>query len=267
MIVRVDTESLVVVRQVDHQAQCGALARAWGNETFTRIDAFDALVIAADVHDEGWREWEAAPRVDTHGRPMDFPDLDRPTHLTLYEHGIQLAERHGPRVGLVVSMHGQGLHEKRLGLDGEPPHRETRPASEQAFLAAQDDRQQRLIAELGGASIEPWAWAAYRLLQAWDTLSLYLLWRGLPVNATWTLPQVPRRVGDPGVPIVLRPAGVGGCTVDPWPFGADVVSAPVAGRRIPDRHYASDTDLSVELARSPVTDDVFVLRPPPTADR
>jgi Protein of unknown function (DUF3891) len=267
MIVRSELDTLVVVRQVDHQAQCGALARAWGNETFLRIDAFDALVMAADVHDEGWREWEAAPQVDAHGRPMDFPDLDRPTHLALYEHGIQLAERHGPRVGLVVSMHGQGLHEKRLGLDGEPPHRETRPASEQAFLAAQDDRQRELAVAVGDPEIDAWAWAGFRLLQAWDTLSLYLLWRGLPVNATWTLPQVPRHVGDPGVPIVLRPARERECTVDPWPFGSDVVSAPVAGRRIPDRHYASDADLSVELARRPVTDDVFVLRPFAAAGR
>jgi Protein of unknown function (DUF3891) len=262
MIVCPGDGTLTVVSQVDHQTQCGILARAWGNEEFARTRAFDDLITVAEIHDEGWRIWEEHPRVTATGRPIDFPDLPRDEHIPLYERGIRAAVAAGPRVGLVVSMHGQGLYEKRLGLDGTPPPRETRPQAEQAFLARQDDLQMHLLAQLTEPDVAAWAWAGFRLLQSWDTLSLYLTWRGLLRGATWTLPRVPRYVGDDGVEVQLRPAGREICVVDPWPFGDDIVVAPVAVRRIPDRTYVDDNDLADELSRQPWDEWPFWLRRP-----
>jgi Protein of unknown function (DUF3891) len=251
MIICSGDGTLAVVRQVDHQIQCGVLARAWGNDVFARPPHYDDLIVAAQIHDEGWRGWEEHPRIDPKGRPMDFPDLAREEHIPLYERGIRMAADVGPRVGLIVSMHGQGLYEKRLGLDGIAPARDTRPDPEQVFLAAQDDLQRNLCAQINDPDATQWAWAGFRLLQAWDTLSLYLTWRGLPRGATWTLPRVPRHVGDDGVEVRLKPGDDGACTVDPWPFHDNLVEAPVAMRRVPDRTYVNDADLAEELDRQP----------------
>ena len=127
MIVSRRPEGLLLVRQVDHQEQCGAMAAAWGNADFARPEPYAPLVMAAAVHDEGWRAWEAAPQVGEGGAPVDFPQIDRPTHVALYREGIEGAIARDPRAGLVVSMHGRGLYEGRLGLD--PGRRRRAPSA------------------------------------------------------------------------------------------------------------------------------------------
>jgi len=243
---------LRLVRQVDHQVQCGLMARAWGNAAFARPEPFAPLVTAAELHDEGWRAWEQRPGLTADGTPLDFPDLDRTEHVALYEDGIRHAVDTDPWAGLVVCMHGRGLYERRLGLDGPPPSRRGRPPHEREFIERQEAREQELVARLGGGEqTRRWAWAGFRLLQAWDVLSLYLTWRGLAAGGEWTMPRVPREVGDEGITLHVRPDGDSGCVVDPWPFADDALDLPVAARTVPDRVYADEDDLLRALGTAP----------------
>jgi hypothetical protein len=266
MIVSRRPEGLLLVRQVDHQEQCGAIAAAWGNADFARPEPYAPLVTAAAVHDEGWRTWEAAPQVGDGGAPVDFPQIDRPTHVALYRDGIEGAIARDPRAGLVVSMHGRGLYEGRLGLDpGPPTPRAERPPAVQAFLAEQDRVQDDLRRRIGGGSaLDAWAWAGYRLLQTWDVLSLHLTWRAQAAGRETALPQVPRAVGDPGVTLTLRPVDALTATCDPWPFADDEVALPVDARVIEDRPYASDADLQGALRAAPWETRAYRLSPPGT---
>jgi hypothetical protein len=262
-------DRLVIVRQVDHQEQCAAMADAWGNERFSRPAPFAPIRLAAAIHDEGWREWEAAPRVAADGRPVDFPELDRASHIALYTHGIEAACRRGDATGLLVSMHGTGLYTKRMGLDGPSPPVETRPLRERGFLEEERARQWRLAARLGIALLDAgWPWAAYRLLQAWDQLSLYLVWRGLSGGADGRLLRVPRDADDrEGVDIGLRAVDRDTCIATPFPFAGDQVVLEVATREIPNRPYDGDGDLARELARSePISLRPRVVRAPSAPD-
>jgi hypothetical protein len=244
MIVVRDRGRIRLVRQVDHQVQCAQMARAWGNARFARPEPYGPVIDAAACHDEGWRACDATPHVAADGGVVDFPDLDRTIHAPMYATGIDLAAARGARAGLLVSMHGQGLYEKRLGLDGPRPERSARPPGERAFIAAQDRLQVALRAQLGdGPGLEAWAWAAYRLLQAWDVLSLYLCWHGRARGERWTLPQVPAAIGDPGVDLHVAAAGPDVCTVDPWPFGVERLDLSVPARWIPDAGYRDDAAL------------------------
>ena len=250
-----------MVRQVDHQEQCALMADAWGNGAFVRPDPFGALRDATALHDEGWREWERRPKVNDRGEPIDFPDLDRRVHAAMYGAGIARACALGDRAGLIASLHGRGLYEKRLGLDGPIPPLEGRPAHEVAFISAERDRQARLARRIGLIEpLDPWAWACFRLLQAWDGLSLYLLWGGLPHSRAGVLPQVPRGGDDPaGVPIAVRPLDAVTAALDPYPFGVEPAIFPVAGRWIPDRRYENADDLAEALANAePETIEVGV---------
>ena len=264
MIVSRRPEGLLLVRQVDHQEQCGAIAAAWGNARFGRPEPYDPLVAAAAIHDEGWRAWEEAPQVSADGAPVDFPHIDRPTHVALYREGIASAAARDPRAGLIVSMHGQGLYEGRMGLDpGPPTPRRERPPAVQAFLAEQDRVQDDLRRRIGpGPALDGWAWAGYRLLQTWDVLSLHLTWRAQAAGRETTLPQVPREPGDPGVTLTLRPVDALTATCDPWPFAAGEVPLPVAARVVEDRPYASDADLQEALRAAPWETRAFRVVPP-----
>jgi hypothetical protein len=219
-------------------------------------------VNATRVHDDGWESWDLAPEVDDTGRPVDFPDLDRRRHIALYRAGIASAVSAGPRVGLVVSTHGQGLYEKRMGLDGPRPDRGARPPHERRFIHDQERLQASLRAELAPEGLADWEWAAYRLLQAWDVLSLYLCWSGLERGQEWTLRRVPRGHGDPeGVTITLRPSGPGTCTADPWPFGAERLDSAVRSVTIPAGPYPDAAALRRACAAAEPTDHTAVLRP------
>jgi Protein of unknown function (DUF3891) len=261
VIVSARGDGILVVRQVDHQVQCGLMARAYGTGEFARIEHWDSVVTAAELHDEGWRGRDDAPGVNGEGAPVDFPELDRSEHVALYGHGIDLVEAQDPRAGLVVSMHGQGLHEARLGLDGAPRDRNRQQAAVRAFIEHEEARQARLIQEIDDPDVTTWAWDAYRLLQAWDLLSLYLLWYGLPKAMTGTLARVPRGQGDEGVDIAIEPDGDRFAKLHAFPFRGDELMFPVAARLIPNRPYADDDDLGAALAdASWRTEDVGVRR-------
>lgn len=263
MIVSPRGDRLLMVRQVDHQAQCGLMARQFGNGEFSRIEHWDSVVTAADLHDEGWRERDDAPCVDGEGAPVDFPDIDRSEHVELYGRGIDVVEAHDPRAGLVVSMHGQGLHEARLGLDGNPRDRSRQEPAVRAFIQQEEARQARLFKEIVDPACKEWAWAAYRLLQAWDLLSLYLLWFGLPKSLTGQMDLVPREVGDPGVDIAVEPADDRFALLHPFPFFGDEAVFPVAARFIPNRRYTTSDDLRSTLeAAAWTTVEVGVRRHP-----
>ena len=263
MIVSRRPGGLVLVRQVDHQDQCGLMADAWGNAGFGRPEPFGPIALAARVHDEGWRAWEREPGVGPDGTPVNFSSIDRPTHVALYREGIARAAARDARAGLLVSLHGQGLYEGRRGLDpGPPTPRAEREPEVQAFLAEQDQVQADLRARIaGGPDLEKWAWAGYRLLQTWDVMSLFLTWATLWDRGALTLPQVPRRAGDPGVELTLRAGRDGAVAGDPWPFADAAVDLPVAARNVPGRRYASAGDLAAELSRSAWITREFRLQP------
>jgi hypothetical protein len=237
-----------LVRQVDHQTQCGIMARAWGNAAFARPEPFGPLIEVAECHDDGWRGWDAAPQVDDEGVLVNFPDLDRAIHAPMYAQGIAAAAARGPRVGLLASMHGQGLYEKRMGLDGPCPPRAGRPECELRFLSEQERLQAELRARIGGGeALTRWAWAGYRLLQAWDVLSLYVCWRGLGAGEQWVLPQVPTKAGDDDVNMRLSARDPATCVVHPWPFAGDRLDLSVSVRRITDIAYPNDDALRTAI--------------------
>jgi hypothetical protein len=256
MIVSRRDDNWVVVRQVDHQVQCADMARAWGGGPFHPLTAHESAVTAARWHDEGWRAWEEHPQVDPAGRPEDFPDIDRTAHVTLYREGIDEVCRIDPLAGLIASMHGAGLYRGRLGLDHVVPASGRRPPAVEEFLEHEDLRQARLRARLHhGPEEERWAWAAYRLLQAWDLLSLILLWGRLAQREEVVLRRVPVGEADTeGTDILVRPDGPWAARMDPWPFPGRELSLPVPARVIPGRAYADADDLTAALsAVAPVT--------------
>ena len=176
-----------------------------------------------------------------------------------------------------MSLHGQGLYEGRRGLDpGPPTPRAEREPEVQAFLAEQDEVQADLRRRIGGGpDLDEWAWAGYRLLQTWDVMSLFLTWADpLGPGARLTLPQVPRRAGDPGVELTLRAGRDGAVACDPWPFagrgrrpaggGADGPRPALRVGRGPRRRAVP---LGVDHARVPAAARLRAAAPPPPVSR
>jgi hypothetical protein len=257
MIIGRTAAGLSVVLQVDHQEQCAAAARAWGNAAFARLEPWEPIVRAAAVHDEGWRTWEGAPEIDDAGRPVDFPQIDRGRHIALYRGGIAAAYAEGPLIGLLVSMHGEGLYRSRPGVDGPGGSGENLSDAGRAFADEQRDHQARTLSSLGEEAWSEWATRAQRLIQTWDALSLYLTWRGLPDGREGRLRAVPVGPEGPCVELALRPRDELTVACDPYPFAASPATLPVTVRTIPDRLYANHADLRRALAAAAVEQSAY----------
>lgn len=238
-----------VVMQTDHQSQCGLIAGRWGNAQFARPEPWEPVVLAAEWHDEGWREWERTPGLQADGAPRGFVAMDPADHMAIHRRSIAAASDRDAVTGMLVGMHCAGLVQRRMGLDGSMPDIEALPAPAADLVRDEAEVRAAMEAQMGDAhDVAAWTWASYRVLQALDLLSLYLTWTGLEGDEHWTLRRVPRTLSDQnGVAIAVSRVDGETCTLDPWPLADDVVEAPVMARVIPDRAYGDAGDLQAAL--------------------
>lgn len=255
MIVRPVGEHAEIVTQVDHAVVSGILAAAWAAEGPDALDPREPIVLAARLHDIGWRHWEAAPRLnpDT-GRPANFLDVQIDEHLRLYRLGIEEVEALDPYAGMLVSMHAAGIYTGRYG--SQPALKLTRAPEVQAvvdaFVAEQEARYGGAKVALGVADDE--LWRSYLLLQVFDRLSLRLC-QGDPAGPG------PMEIALPGERILRVEPGDGGDRLDPWPFAADEIRVGIPTRVVPLGGYDGDDALGAALAAAAVEERTAVLRP------
>jgi len=125
-------------------------AMHWGNGDFESIRPEGSLVTATFLHDIGWQEFDQRPRLKTDEKtgnptPVNFHELSPQTWVEMYEQGIETVARIDPYAGLVVSLHGVGLQNRRYGLTPEW----SEPTSEfDGFIQREQKRQRQLIEQI-----------------------------------------------------------------------------------------------------------------------
>jgi hypothetical protein len=260
MIVQRCDRELLLIRQTDHAALSGRLAEHWGGGDFARPEPYRSVVLAAARHDDGWRDWEMAPKVNpATRRPYNFTEMPAGEHIPFYLRGVDGVIRDDPYAGLLVNLHLSGLYRKRYGLDPGmalerfPP--EVRAVVE-GYLHQLDEQRGELRQGLSRDSAVPAeaveevaVWTNYRLLQVYDLFSLYFCMGPL---REYTLRHVPVNASRPDTELQLRPAGGHALAVDPYPFSATPLRVTVSAHVIPDRDYDGDDDLRSALAASPL---------------
>jgi hypothetical protein len=162
-----------VVLQTDHADLAGAFAASWGNKDFAAPTPAASLATAARRHDDGWAVWERSPRAGTDGRPVPFLEVHITSHLAFYEAGIVDVTAEDPYAGLMCAMHGAGLYRERYGTQ---PGLRNKWAADfgdeiEGFVERMESSFPSRIATLGVSEDE--RWTNYKLLQAFDRMSLY----------------------------------------------------------------------------------------------
>jgi hypothetical protein len=267
MILQPRGADLLLIRQTDHAALSGQLAEHWGNADFAPLAPRESVVLAAAHHDDGWRVWEAAPRVDPRTRrPYQFTDLPLAEHAAFYLTGVDAVTERDAYAGLLVCLHLAGLYQRRFGIDPGIPVKPLSPEDERVRAGVLDQlkvREQALRERLGASGMpsEPLAdgplWANYKLLQVFDRLSLYFCTR--PPRPS-TLRPVPADYDGREVELALGPAGGQAVRVAPYPFDVDPLSVRLRASVVPDRPYRDDDDFRAAFAAAPATELHFELR-------
>jgi hypothetical protein len=267
MIVQPRGDRLLLIRQTDHAALSGMLAEHWGNETFAALDPHESLLIAAGHHDDGWRLWEAAPRVDpATRRPYQFTDLPLAEHLAFYQHGIDTVRARDGYAGLLVCMHLAGLYRMRLGTDSPFGLRPLPPDEERDLRGILDrlgDQQRQMREQLSAAGVaarllqDPVLGINFRLLQVFDRLSLYFC---TAPPAERQIAAVPTDYAGHPVPLSLRPVDERTVEVSPFPFRSSPLEVAVRASTVTNRPYAGDEDFRAAFAAAPTLELRFEVR-------
>jgi hypothetical protein len=259
MIVQPRDGQLLLIRQTDHAALAGVFSEHWGNSTFAVPSPRDPMITAALHHDDGWIQWEAAPRIDppTH-RPYQFTAMPFAEHIGFYRAGIDRVLARNRYAGLLTVMHLAGLYQLRYGTDRQMPAKQMLPEAErmQRQMLGELQRQQedlRLDLPLQGVP-SAWLedrrlWCNYKLLQVFDRLSLYFC---VAPPRPATLEPAPLDYKGGETQLTLRPVTERIVAVAPYPFDCDPLPLALRASVVPDRDYSSDDDFGTVFAAAPV---------------
>ncbi len=197
----------------EHNAFCGQLVRAFGNERFERCEPFEEMVYVVSHHDYGWDAFDAKPEMDSksglpRGIGASAPALGNGVTGRL---SAEVNEEHDSYCGLLASMHSWGLYNARYGCSEfrvrpggstSIPIPDSGPVKDAVggMLEGEVRRQERLKAEIGGQpGRRDWVEDAhiiqnYKQFQFFDTLALYFHLRHETERAQEAFVNVPMSI-------------------------------------------------------------------------
>lgn len=78
------------------------------------------VIVATRLHDIGWAEWDAAPRLGVDGQPVNFLATTLAETIPVWRRGMRLVGVIDPVAALLVSQHATRIYERRWerGMDG-----------------------------------------------------------------------------------------------------------------------------------------------------
>ncbi len=223
--------------------------RHWGNAEFAAPAPYAPVMAGIAQHDNGWYEWELAPRLRPDGAPMDFlhgPSLHE--KLALWQLGVERAAAQHLYAGLLV-----GWHASLLYLDGIDRMAGEEMLAVRSFVSAQELRiAQAAQAFAGdpvlGRALRPAVVGAHtRLLQFGDNASLQVCMgrapertlRNCPVDMQGTYTTVEMTWDEETISFA------------PWPFGMELFEVSIHGRLLNQTTFPDEHAYHAALAAAP----------------
>ena len=239
-------EDWLAIGQPAHAWLSGQIARAWGNERFTRPEPFEEVCLGVEQHDVAWIDWDVRPPLHAPARrAASFLEVPFEPRLGRWAAAPERVLAASPYAALLVSLHGRNIHTRFGDPDALPA---PQAAAVHAYLDGQAALQDRLIADLGITREE--AERGGDLLFCLDVLSLAIC-HGWPARE---LPAVD------GVAIAAAPAGAAEYALDPWPLGVGELVVGLRARRLAER-FDDEAALHRALDAAPWTPMRWTLRP------
>lgn len=222
MIVRPVDDRLWLITQPDHarlalriMEHCAPLRE--------RLQA-TAILLAIREHDNGWKELDAAPIVDSStGRIADFITAPVAVRQQVWPRGVERIQE--PWAAALVAQHALTIYERyRADAEWNP------------FFATMESMRNDRLCESGGSLDD--LLADYAFVRLGDLISLAFCtgWTDQQRFGEWTVQRFDSRV-----------------VVTPDAFAGKTIPFEITARELPDRPFTSDADLREALgAAKPV---------------
>ncbi len=279
MIIAESSEHYRMITQNDHGDLAGQFAAHWGNEQFACLKPYQSMVLAAEAHDNGWWDWDVYPSVDEQGVPLPFTRTPREIRSGFYGRGIDNVIGRDLYAGLMVSMHGVGLPQKRYGT--MPTMADRQDEFSQRFIAEREPTHKLLIEKIrkseqyAGMDSQEQIWLNYLMMQVFDRLSLFFCANfdltTVPATGAHTAgkgyygPSVkptPVRLGAEDTELKLRAVDPKTVVVEPYPFDQSPLQVSVRAKLIPHIAYKSQEEFREVYAKAQREQFKFTLMKP-----
>ena len=242
MIVRDEANSWMLITQPAHAWLAGKLAAAWGNDSFASPYPFEAVVMATRLHDIGWLDWDASPRLGEDGRPVNFVDTNLAETIPIWRRAVGRVSLMDPYAALLVSKHASTIYRRRHERGIDPPEQHSELGD---MLAEQQANQEQFCTRLAdhpryGPAVEAdHLKMAYRWLRVCDIFSLILCSDALPLSGV--IEAVPgKRMGDLTSISYERPAPFQ-LLLDPSPYKKPIIKLSVQTRLLAKNSFQDET--------------------------
>jgi hypothetical protein len=232
----------------------GLLAAHWGNNQFARLQPYNSMVLAAQEHDSGWWDWEIKPSVNEQGYPSDYigsiKHLGQGVWLDLYRRAIERVAARDLYAAYFVSMHGEALLTKGMGLLPSMPDYTGDPAI-QEFIAQQQELRAGWLPTLQKSqaltalTTEQRLWTNFNLMEVFDQFAQFVCNR-YPFNSqarkngpTHTLSGIPVPVSSerPNITLTIDVRNETDAVVRPFPFDVNPLRLSFEGRLVPNQRF------------------------------
>jgi len=114
MIIRPAGSAQLLIAQPDHAALAAHVMRHWRHDGFPEAERQASILLAIQEHDNGWREVDAAPIVDSAGCILDF--VSAPDHVRrgVWPRGVKRLEA-APHAAALVAQHAIHVYRRYRG--------------------------------------------------------------------------------------------------------------------------------------------------------
>jgi hypothetical protein len=223
VIVRPAGDALLLITQPDHARLAATIMR---HSLALAVHPRRASILRAVAeHDNGWREEDAAPRVDlTSGLPVDFISAPTAVRQAVWPRGVARLT-HDPWAAALVAHHAIAIFERFRG------------DSAWEWFFAEMETTRTMMQNASRSSFDNLV-ADYRFLGLADLISLTFCngWTDAQHFGEWSV----QLAGD-------------AISVAPDPFGGTTLPVTIDARQIRRRVFTDDEDLRDALAASPIT--------------
>jgi Protein of unknown function (DUF3891) len=240
VISRREGDGWTLIRQMDHAAHCGELARAWRAGPFGADSVSASLEYAAGYHDLGWTEVDRRPEIDAEGRPCNFTQIDEARHTEFYSGAVRTIAGTDPYAAYLVSLHASGLYSRRYGWSGlRPVDWMAIGERGRALLAGEKRFREELSASIPPAELEfEAAWRNYMLLETFDYTSLLTCF-GFESSGCGPVPTLDGQWEQ----LSVRRLSPWAVELDPFPFPGDRLELTIECVNIERPRFSSDQEL------------------------
>jgi hypothetical protein len=237
MIRREEKEGWFLINQHDHAALSRQIMNYWGNEAFEPPDPQDEVLFAIIEHDNGWKEWDTSPKVNTQtGYPMNFMEMDFPDQKTIWTSSFRRFSEDHPYASALIALHFRVFNEKIIDKNEGNSEAKRLNFEMNKFIAASLNLK---FSNSGLLPLPKKAKINLRLLQVGDIISLALShgWPSIEIDA------VPLNYKGTAFRLKLTSSDGKNYIINPYPFSQDTLRFQIIGKRLNQKRFNSDDEL------------------------